>query len=98
MSDIPDSVAFDRYRLLSHHLAYTRWVHDGHESKEEDEIMEEKDVLWEQLTEAQRDEIHKTPPITRIQVDVDKVAHPESPPRKWVDVPQCRDGMKGNSK
>ena len=82
--------AFDRYRFLSNRLAYTRWLNDGYESKEEDEILEEKDVLWGQLTDAQRDEIRKTPPITKILVDVDVCAEPGSAPRKWVDVPHCR--------
>lgn len=45
---------FVRYRRLERRLGITRWRHDGGESAEEDEILDEMDAAWMDLTESEQ--------------------------------------------
>jgi len=43
-----------RYRRLERRLWYTRWRHDGEESPDEDEILDEMDAAWMNLSESEQ--------------------------------------------
>jgi hypothetical protein len=43
-----------RYRQLQRRLWLTRWRHEGIESSEEDQILDEMDVAWRELSEGEQ--------------------------------------------
>jgi hypothetical protein len=45
---------FVRYRRLERRLWMTRWRHDGGKSANEDEILDEMDSVWKDLTESEQ--------------------------------------------
>jgi hypothetical protein len=55
------------YRDLMAQLTFTRWVHQGLESKEEDELLEKMDNVWCQLTPDEQDILQAEKPKTLIR-------------------------------
>ena len=56
------SEALESYRNFQSRLKYIREFHFGQNSTEEDQILEEMDVVWTQLTEEERDLIRAEGP------------------------------------
>ncbi|WP_321475216.1 hypothetical protein [uncultured Paludibaculum sp.] len=48
------SKEFARYRRLERRLWMTRWRHEGEESAEEDEILDEMELTWTDLPESEQ--------------------------------------------
>ncbi len=56
------SAGFSKYRRLEGRLWLTRWKHVGEESAVEDSLLELMDVVWAELTEGERKELHDERP------------------------------------
>jgi len=79
------SESFEKYRRLQDKLIWIRWQHLGHESDEEDALLEEMDGVWWSLTGDERavvsadqrgaSPIKDRPKGARL-VDVDVSRHP----------------------
>ncbi|MGM0579015.1 MAG: hypothetical protein ACQEXJ_25065 [Myxococcota bacterium] len=86
------SRSLDRYRELEDELVYIRWLHQGLESDEEDELLDEMDAVWRDLTAQERALVDAEPPRSLVRspgapgtarlVDTDKLADPAAPPRR----------------
>jgi len=63
------SEALGRYRRLQEQLSWIRWKHIGHESAEEDALLEEMDGAWWGLTGEERQSISAEPPRTDLVQD-----------------------------
>jgi hypothetical protein len=55
------SDALGPYRVLEERLIQVRWLNMGFESAEEDALLEEMDELWWNLTDEEKDMIHREP-------------------------------------
>lgn len=56
-----------KYQDLMKQLAFVRWIHQGLESEEEDQILEEMDGVWLQLTREEQDILQSEKPTTLIR-------------------------------
>lgn len=83
--------ALERYRALEDQLVRARWIHSGFESPEEDDILDEMDGAWSELTAAERAQVNAEParsllragvPTVRFTRDADVWSYPELPPRR----------------
>ncbi|HEY3320474.1 MAG TPA: hypothetical protein VGP72_08410 [Planctomycetota bacterium] len=79
------SDALEGYRQLQDKLSWVRWTHLGHDSDEEDAVLDEMDGVWWSLSEEERRSISAEPPRadliqgeqkTTSVVDVDISRHP----------------------
>jgi len=61
------SDALKRFELLQEQLARVRWLNEGYESEEEDELIEKMDEVWWELTPAERERIYERGPRTIIR-------------------------------
>ncbi|KYF83581.1 hypothetical protein BE11_44945 [Sorangium cellulosum] len=84
------SDALARYQELEEELVRIRWIHQGLESQEEDEILDKMDGAWSRLSPAEQSEVNAAPArsllrrehaITRTRMDTDVWLHRELPPR-----------------
>ncbi len=68
---------FKKYRDLQKKLTWIRWSHLGHESDEEDALLDEMDVVWWKLSDPERAKISSEPsrkdPLTSANLDVNIV-------------------------
>jgi hypothetical protein len=62
MEDAPMNEALRRYLELDDELVAVRWRYAGNESDEEDQLLDEMDGVWWQLSESERDELRGRPP------------------------------------
>jgi len=85
------SESLQRYRELERKLIRVRWLNRGLESEEEDRLLDEMDVVWWQLAEAEREMLQQEKPKSLIREaagaggprepqDVDVRHAPVSPP------------------
>lgn len=81
--------AIEEYRELRRQLEYVRWACLGHESQQEDDLLDSMDVIWSRLTgdevvlvESDPPMTAPTCPVTRVRelIDVDVQAD-DQPPR-----------------
>ena len=79
------SDTFEQYRRLQDKLLWIRWMHLGHESDEEDMLLEEMDGVWWSLTVDERKSISAEPSRADliqeqqkapVLIDVDVKEHP----------------------
>lgn len=84
----------EEYRELRRQLEYLRWTSLGHESQEEDDLLDRMDRVWERLTADEIVLLESDPPIiapihpvgrVRELVDVDVQAD-DQPPRVLKEV------------
>ena len=52
-----------QYRELRNRLFRIRWSHLGHESDEEDQLLDVMDAVWEELTAGERDQLNEEPAL-----------------------------------
>lgn len=85
------SDAFHHYRELETALIRMRWLHNGLESPEEDDLLDEMDGVWWELTPDEQDRLNREGPktlirdqvpATRTTVDVDVWSYSDLPPRR----------------
>ena len=55
--------ALQRYHDLQKRLVHIRWCHLGHESDEEDQLLDLMDEVWEKLTAGERDQLNEEPAL-----------------------------------
>lgn len=79
------SEVLEKYREMQKKLSWIRWAHLGHESEEEDSLLELMDEVWWELSEEERQVISAEPsrldPITPVSPDfsledIDIQTHP----------------------
>lgn len=75
------SDALCSYRKLQLRLAHLRLIHLGHESPEEDALLEQMDATWWNMTSSERGVISQEPPL-----DAPICPIPGSPPLVDVDI------------
>lgn len=51
------------YRKLTCELGQIRIAHNGHDSEAEEAHINEMDVVWKQLTEVEKQEVDRWPPL-----------------------------------
>ncbi|MFT5431745.1 MAG: hypothetical protein ACI9OJ_002443 [Myxococcota bacterium] len=77
---------FHRYSALEDDLVYVRWVHQGLESAAEDELLEEMDEVWAELSASERESIEAMLPRSIIRGNSLSAEH-----RRMVDIDIAED-------
>jgi hypothetical protein len=87
-------VPLEKYRGYERQLVRVRWLHRGLHSGEEDEVLENMEAVWWELSDADRQLLESEPPKSliralaevgmRVLQDRDVLADPQSVPRAEV--------------
>jgi len=84
----------ERYRVYERRLVRVRWLQQGFHSVEEDDLLQEMEEIWWQLSDEDRHLLDSEPPKSlirtpaevgkRVLKDKDVLAHPQSVSRTEV--------------